>query len=344
MPLYLDKNENPFQTPSEIRNAVMEKVSGLMFNRYPDPGYLRLKRKLGDLAGFSSESVVTGNGGDEILGMVFSRFIRPGDPVLTFSPTFSEYYRLSRLSGARHITLPIRLDRDEPVFPEGSFLEAVEKEKPALVLIDTPNNPTGVSLSPSFIGDVIARSESFVVIDEAYGEFAETSFLAGLSGKRIPDRVLVLKTLSKAWGMAGVRFGWAYCGTSAAAALEETRSPFNVGIFSEAAAEVVLDHPEVAAFTAERVKKLREFVRKRINTLKGWKAFRSDGNFLLLRIPFSEGVVRSAAEEGFCFKFLDLAPETGDGQCWIRLTIGTEDEMAEVLRFFSSVGEKSGTV
>ena len=338
MPLYLDKNENPFQTPKEIRDAVAEKISGLQFNRYPDPGYPFLKRKLAGLADLSPESVVIGNGGDEILGMVFSRFVRPGDQVLTFSPTFSEYYRLSRLAGARHITLPIHLEGEEPVFPAGAFLEAVEKEKPALVLLDTPNNPTGKSLPSSFIGDVIARSESFVVVDEAYGEFGESTFLAGLSGARVPDNVIVLKTLSKAWGMAGVRFGWAYCGASAASALEEARSPFNVGIFTEAAAEVVLEYPGFPALSAERVKKLRDVVREGINTLEGWKAFGSDGNFLLLRLPVPEGEVRSAAEGRFCFKFLDLTPETGDGRCWIRLTIGTEDEMTEVLRFFSSLG------
>lgn len=341
MPLYLDKNENPFQTPKEIRDAVAEKISGLMFNRYPDPGYPSLKRKLADLAGLSPESVVTGSGGDEILAMIFSRFVRPGDPVLTFSPTFSEYYRLSRMAGARHITLPIHMEGDEAVFPAGPFLEAVEREKPALVLLDTPNNPSGASLPSSFIGDVIARSESFVVVDEAYGEFADSTFLAGLSGKGIPDRVIVLKTLSKAWGMAGIRFGWAYCGISAASPLEEARSPFNVGIFQEAAAEIVLDHPEFPAISAQKVKKLRESVRQCINALEGWKAFRSGGNFLLLRIPFPEGMVRSAAEEDFCFKFLGLTPETGNRECWIRLTIGTEDEMAEVLRFFSLLGKKS---
>lgn len=339
MPLYLDKNENPFPMPKEIRDAVIEKISGLPFNRYPDPGYPSLKRKLADLAGLSPESVVTGNGGDEILGMIFSRFVRPGDSVLTFSPTFSEYYRLSRLAGAKHITLSIDLEGDGAVFPAELFLEAVEKEKPALVLLDTPNNPTGKSLPSSFIGSVVARSESFVVIDEAYGEFAENTFLAGLSGRWVPDNVIVLKTLSKAWGMAGVRFGWAYCGTSAAAALEETRSPFNVGLFPEAAAEVVLEHPSFPAFTAERVKRMREAAGETINALEGWKAFRSDGNFLLLRIPFPEGKVRSAAEGRFCFKFLDLTPETGDSRCWIRLTIGTEDEMTEVLRFFSSLGK-----
>jgi len=337
MPLYLDKNENPFQTPEEIRDAVLEKISGLLFNRYPDPEYPLLKRQLADIAGLSDESVVTGNGGDEILWMVFSRFVRPGDPVLTFSPTFSEYYRLSRLAEARHITFPVNLEGDDPLFPVQDFIKAIEKEKPALVLLDTPNNPTGKSLPASFIEEVIARSESLVVIDEAYGEFADTTFLAGLRGKRVPDNVVILKTLSKAWGMAGVRFGWAYCGTRAAAALEETRSPFNVGIFSEAAAGVVLAHPEFPAFSAERVRRLREAVHQGVNTIEGWKAFGSDGNFLLLRVPFSEGEVRSAADGYFCFKFLDLTPETRDRRCWIRLTIGTEDEMAEVLRFFSSL-------
>jgi histidinol-phosphate aminotransferase len=332
----LDKNENPFSIPGEIRGAILEKISKLPFNRYPDHDYCVLKRILAGGAGLPPESVVTGNGGDEILWMVFSRYVRPGDTVLTFSPTFSEYYRLSRLFGARHLALHIDLEQDEPVFPAEFFLQTIGREKPSLILIDTPNNPTGKTLPSSFIGEVIARSESPVVVDEAYGEFAESTFLPFLSGKALPDRVIVLKTLSKAWGMAGVRFGWAYCGASAAAGLEETRSPFNVSIFSAAAAEVILEHPEFSAFSAGRVKNLREKVREHIQSFEGWRAFKSDGNFLLLRVPIAEESLRRAADGLFCFKFFDLTPEMKDERCWIRLTIGTEDEMSEVLSFFSS--------
>jgi histidinol-phosphate aminotransferase len=100
MAILLDKNENPFEMSLEIKKAVMEEISRLFFSRYPDPDYRILREKLGALAGLPGDVVIPGNGGDEILWMVFSCFVRPGDTVLGFSPTFSEYYRLAELFGA----------------------------------------------------------------------------------------------------------------------------------------------------------------------------------------------------------------------------------------------------
>ena len=339
MLLPLDKNESPFDLPGKIKEKILEKIASIPFNRYPDPAYEGLKRKLGSLCGFSPSSVVLGNGGDEILWMVFSVFVQPGDTVLAFTPTFSEYYRLADLFGARFLSVPIDLSGDIPVFDYSLFLKKMREENPVLVLLDTPNNPTGTSLPNSFIGDVLSEAKSKVVIDEAYGEFARSTWLTNSAGREIPSNALILKTLSKAWGAAGIRLGYALCGSSILKGLARAKGPFNVNILTEAAANVLLDHPERALETLSLLRRIRDNFFTSIQALPGWKVFPGEANFLLLRAPFSRDKIMTKSEGKFVFKFLSIeSPEEGNFS-WIRMTIGTEENMEDVLSFFRSLAE-----
>ena len=339
MVLALDKNESPYDLPEKIKREILETIASTPFNRYPDPAYKELKRKLGDLWEVSPSSVVPGNGGDEILWMVFSAFVHPGDAVLAFTPTFSEYYRLSDLFGARFLSVPVDLSGDTPVFDYDLFLRKMRDEKPVLVLLDTPNNPTGTSLPDSFIGNILSEAESKVVIDEAYGEFAQSTWLSSAAGKEIPSHALILKTLSKAWGAAGIRLGYALCGSSVLKGLADAKGPFNVNILTQAAAHVLLGHPERAFETISLLRRVRDKFYSSLKSLPGWKIFPGEANFLLLRAPFSKGEILRKSEGKFIFKFLSLDPLEEKNFSWIRMTIGTEENMEDVLHFFRSLTE-----
>ena len=128
----LDKNENPFDLPEEIKALILQKIGRASFNRYPDPEYAVLKERLSMYCGFSADSIVPGNGGDEILWMLFSRYVKPGDSVLVFSPTFSEYYRLADLFGANLCTVQADLNGDEPRFDHtlSQLSQDLENRKP----------------------------------------------------------------------------------------------------------------------------------------------------------------------------------------------------------------------
>ncbi len=338
MVLPLDKNESPFDFPGIIKEELLEKIASIPFNRYPDPAYEGLKGKLGALCGVSPDAVVLGNGGDEILWMLFSAFVRPGDAILAFTPTFSEYYRLSDLFGGRFLSVPIDLSGDIPVFDYDLFLKKLREENPALVLLDTPNNPTGASLPNSFIGDVLSEAKSKVVIDEAYGEFARSTWLASAAGKKIPPHALILKTLSKAWGAAGIRLGYALCGQDLLKGLTEAKGPFNINILTQAAADVLLAHPERTRETLSLIRRVRDHFYTSIQGLPGWKVFPGEANFLLLRAPFSKDTILRKSEGKFVFKFLSIESPEGDFS-WIRMTIGTEENMEDVLSFFRSLEE-----
>ncbi|PKL02636.1 MAG: hypothetical protein CVV55_03440, partial [Synergistetes bacterium HGW-Synergistetes-2] len=265
----LDKNENPFDLPEEIKTLILQKIGRASFNRYPDPEYAVLKERLSMYCGFSADFIVPGNGGDEILWMLFSRYVKPGDSVLVFSPTFSEYYRLADLFGANLCIVQADLNGDEPRFDHALFLRRMAELKPSLVLVDSPNNPTGQSHPVSFIGKAVALCESTIVIDEAYGEFARDNWLSSMRGKVLPANVVVLKTLSKAWGLAGLRLGYAVCGEDSASALNAARSPFNVNILSGTAAEIILEHSEVMLARVKLLCGIRDGFISLVNRLQG---------------------------------------------------------------------------
>lgn len=332
----LDKNEIPFDLPEKMKMHILKKIESVPFNRYPEQAYAVLREKLATYCGFSADTIVPGNGGDEILWMLFSRYVKPGDSVLVFSPTFSEYYRLADLFGANLCTVQTDLDGDEPRFDHALFLRRMAKLKPSLVLVDSPNNPTGQSHPVSFIGKAVALCESTIVIDEAYGEFARDNWLSSMRGNDLPANVVVLKTLSKAWGLAGLRLGYAVCGEKAALDLNGARSPFNVNILSRTAAEVVLEHTEAMLERVKDICVLRDAFICNVNRLQGWRAFRSDANFVLVRAPFSWSVLSSSLGD-LCLKCFALSPETEDSICWLRVSIGTEEDMDSVISFFATM-------
>ena len=332
----LDKNENPFDLPEEIKTLILQNFEHVPLNRYPEPEYAVLREKLSRYCGFPSESIVPGNGGDEILWMLFSCYVKPGETVLVFSPTFSEYYRLADLFGADLCTVDAHLDADEPRFDHTLFLQRIEKLQPSLVLVDSPNNPTGQSHPLSFIGEAATLCKSAIVIDEAYGEFAKDSWLASMRGKELPANAVVLKTLSKAWGLAGLRLGYAVCGKNTASKLNSARSPFNVNVLSKAAAEIVLEHAETMRERVQTLCGLRDAFVSKVNRLQEWRAFRSDANFVLVRAPFSWSAL-SASIGDLRLRRFALSPETEDSQCWLRVSVGTEEDMDSVISFFATM-------
>ncbi|NLB83839.1 MAG: aminotransferase class I/II-fold pyridoxal phosphate-dependent enzyme, partial [Synergistaceae bacterium] len=177
-----------------------------------------------------------------------------------------------------------------------------------------------------------------VVIDEAYGEFAQLTWLSSSAGNEIPPNALILKTLSKAWGAAGIRLGYALCGPDILEGLAGAKGPFNVNILTQAAGHVLLDHPERALETISLLRRVRDNFYTSIQGLPGWKIFPGEANFLLLRAPFSKDDILRKSEGKFVFKFLSIESPEGDFS-WIRMTIGTEENMEDVLSFFRSLEE-----
>ncbi|MEA3283542.1 MAG: histidinol-phosphate transaminase [Synergistota bacterium] len=324
--LRLDKNECPYSIPSYIREDVDRALLSVEPNRYPDPSYGDLRQALGDYVDFSASSIVPGNGGDEILWIIFAAWIKPGDTVLTLNPSFSQYEHMCKVFKARHLSVPMVFD--ETAFKvsvdEVAFMRAIKEASPSLILLDSPNNPSGVILSDDFIDSVVENSSCPVIVDEAYGEFASRRYLDRFTAKGLPERVSVLKTMSKAWGIAGLRVGYLVTSEKASRFLNDLRSPFNVNVYSETVALTLLKN---RSWLEERIKTIvstREKFRESLAGMFRWKVLPSEGNFLLVDSPIPGDELVSLLRDRYVEVKRFSLPWQGD---WIRIAVGTDDEM-----------------
>lgn len=336
----LDKNENPFSLPSGLMEEIRQLTASLEINRYPDPSYKRLKAKLSGLYGTSSDQLVIGNGGDEILWLLFAAYSITGKPVITLNPTFSEYYHLAKVYGVEHQKIDLNKEKLCFSFDQDDFLNKVKNGKYSLVLIDTPNNPTGMPVDTGFLMTILEIADCPVVIDEAYAEFGDGSFLDVLSSQALPENLVLLKTLSKAWGMAGLRLGFSISGKKITNKLSGIKSPFNVNVFTEAAACKILEYEEWMKTRVESIKKTRDCFIKKTNEIRGWRAFPSKANFVLVEHDFSEDLVnRHLSDRKIKVKNVRLNNQNDKRS--LRVSIGTEKEMDRLLRLFNETGNNN---
>jgi histidinol-phosphate aminotransferase len=334
----LDKNENPFSIPDFIQKEIFSALVHTEINRYPDASYGEIKESLRILTGFSPKNYILGNGGDEVLWLLFAAYAGPNATILSFSPSFSEYAHLCKVFHARHVTVPIDMGDKDCSFDTGLFLEKVKRERPALVLIDSPNNPTGKNLPQQFLREVIENNEGITVIDEAYGEFAQKTFLQSLQTKEMPPNTVILKTLSKAWGLAGIRFGYGICDPTVAHALNTIKSPFNVNQLTAAIVQIVLKYPQLFENRKMELIKIRDSFIDQCSRFPWLKIYPSEANFVLLHIPEEKKFLQRFFEENnVAVKFFKISHEDDS---WIRVSIGLSSEMEKVLDCLSRLSKR----
>lgn len=319
----LDANENPYA-------PLVQGPLAASINRYPEPQPARLLASLASLYGVDSNNVVITRGADDAIDMLVRAFCRPGtDAVAICTPSFSAYSHFVRLQGARVVEAPLDEDFD---FDADAFLRTVAGEANLkLAFICTPNNPTGNEVDPSLIIQVAdALPETIVVADEAYLEFSETPSLAAEATKR--PNLVVLKTLSKAFGLAGARIGCAIGCPELIAVAARALPPYPLPSPCVDAALSALE-PARRMIHQERIDRIKAD-RERIATqLTGSPIVRSvrsgGGNFLFLQVDDAEKLAARLRGLGIRVRFRPNAAPGG-----VRVTIGTEAENEALLRAF----------
>lgn len=322
----LNVNENPYPPSAElvadVAAAVAVATAGL--NRYPDRDAIELRA---DLAAYlqaetgvplAAENIWPANGSNEIMLQLLQTFGGPGRIALGFSPTYSMYPDYCRDTFTRYVTearaVDFTLDPQRAV-------AAIEQHRPDVVLLASPNNPTGTVLSSDTIAAVLATAQGIVVVDEAYAEFRRPGTGTALEHLAGHPRLVVTRTLSKAFGLAGARVGYLAGDPAVVAAVQLVRLPYHLSAVTQAVARTALRHTgalrqQVALLREERdalVGWLRE---------KGYEAAESDANFVLFgRFADRHEVWSGLLERGV------LIRETGPSQ-WLRVSIGTSEENA----------------
>jgi histidinol-phosphate aminotransferase len=312
----LDAMENPYSLPETLRRELAEVLSRVELNRYPEPSPRRLRELIARKMGVPGDmEIILGNGSDELLQIVTIALGRPGAAVMYPSPTFVMYSMYAKFFGMKAVPMPVR---DDFTFDAGAFIARMEVERPAIVFVSYPNNPTGVLYPEKDVADVIRAAPGLVVVDEAYHAFAGSTFMERLA--EFPNLV-VLRTVSKL-GLAGIRLGYLAGRPEWIEQLNKVRSPYNVNVLTQAAALFLLERVDVLEEQAARIRADRDTLSRALAALPGVTVFPSQANFLLVRVPDADGAFAGLLRQGVLVKNLN-GPAMKN--C-LRITIGTPDE------------------
>jgi histidinol-phosphate aminotransferase len=307
--IYLDANENPYQSP---------------YNRYPDPLQRRVKDELATVKEVRPEQIFLGNGSDEAIDLIIRAFCEPNqDSILITEPTYGMYSVCAEVNAVnvQQVLLTPDFDLDLEAFPK--TFDATTK----VIFLCSPNNPTGNLLSREKILEVLKRFYGLVVIDEAYIDFAKgKSFLQELD--KYPNLV-VLQTFSKAWGLAGLRLGMAFASEAIINVLNKIKYPYNVNIRTQELALDALENRHVMEDWVKQIVQQRAKVIKALETLRiTEKVFPTDSNFVLVRVQDATATYKYLLDQKIIVR--DRSRVVLCYNC-LRITIGTPEENERLL-------------
>ena len=281
VPIALNVNENSHRIPETVALDVVSRLAEAVINinRYPDREFTALRERLAKYLGhnLSSEQLWAANGSNEVIQQIFQAFGGPGRKALGFRPTYSMYSLIALGADTDYVEVE-RADRYE-LTPE-IIRASIKEHQPDIVMLCSPNNPTGTPLSLACIEAAYESTNGIVVVDEAYAEFshgAEASAISLLPGR---ERLLVSRTMSKAFAFAGARLGYLAADPAVVDALRLVRLPYHLSAFTQAAAEAALDHSAEMLATVADIQVQRDRLLVELAAL-GYDPYRSDSNFVL---------------------------------------------------------------
>jgi histidinol-phosphate aminotransferase len=322
VPVRLNVNENPYPPSPHVITQIAAAVAGAahFLNRYPERDAQALRNDLANYLGhgLTSNNIWAANGSNEVMLHVMLAFAGPGRMVLSFAPTYSMYPEYARDSHSGWTTFPRR--EDFTIDPDAA-VAAVREVRPDVVLITSPNNPTGTAVDLEVIARVCDVAPGVVVVDEAYYEFARTGTASAL--KLLPQypRLAVSRTMSKAFAFAGGRLGYLAATPAFIDALRVVRLPYHLSALTQAAARVALANAAEMLAAVDQLRFARDDIAAWLGTA-GLEVADSDANFVLFgRFTDRHGVWQALLDRGV------LIRETGPNG-WLRVSAGTPPEMA----------------
>ncbi len=331
-PTKLNQNESPFALPPELVREVLDAVAARPWNRYPDFHPVDVLAGIGALHGLPAASVLLGNGSNELIQAVFAACVGRGTPVALPSPTFSLYAMMVAANEGDVVRVPLR---DDLGYDVDAWM-ALAREGRAHLLLCSPNNPTGSVVRDADIAALCEATPRLVIVDEAYAEFGDGDAASLVA--TYPNLV-VLRTFSKALGLAGVRLGYALAQPELAEAIGRVKLPYNVGVFGLEVARAFLRRPEVlrghvSALRQERARLTARLSELRVDVMAG------SANFVLIRTERAQALFGWLLERGILVRDVGSYPMLAG--C-LRITVGTASEndavVDAVASFFDALGE-----
>jgi histidinol-phosphate aminotransferase len=272
----LDQNENPYELPADLKREVVDRVLRRPWGRYPEFVPAAVIKTLARFAGWSEDGILVGNGSNELIQASLVVALGPGRRLAVPQPTFTLYKLMATTLQAN--VDQILMDAGNLTFDADKLIEAARLAD--VVVVCTPNNPTGNLLDRDVLTAVIKNAKGIVMVDEAYHEFSGQTAVPLLTNHR---NLIVLRTFSKAMAMAGLRFGYMMAHPEIAREVNKSKLPYNVNIFTLAAAEVIIENHEVLNRGITTLTRERDRVFAELQKRPAVRAFPSQANFILFR-------------------------------------------------------------
>lgn len=319
--IFLDANENAFGSPVSFQ---FDGNTNIQFNRYPDPQQTSLKQRISEIKGIPLENIFLGNGSDEAIDLLIRIFCEPGiDNIIILPPTYGMYKVCADINNVGIKEVPLtnefQIDLD-------ALASAID-ENTKIIFICSPNNPTGNSINKNDIEIVLNNFDGIVVIDEAYINYArQKTMLPALT--EYPNLV-IMQTLSKAWGLAALRLGMAFAGRPVIEYLNKVKYPYNISNASQQLALQALKNLDIVnRWTAETVQQ-REWLMSELQQFHFvQKIYPSDANFILVQVEAAKDLYTYLMQAGIIVR--DRSNVVLCDNC-LRITIGTPDENRQLL-------------
>lgn len=321
----LNTNENAYPPSPKVGQA----LASLDFERlrlYPDPLCIRIRELLAAEFGCGIDNIFVGNGSDEVLSLATEAFTENDGTIGFFNPSYSLYPVLADIRDAKQVEIPLPASSDElAVLSKNTKL-------PDLFFLTNPNAPTSTIFSLEAIEDFCKNTDSVVIVDEAYGDFSKQKSATTLISKY--PNLLVCRTLSKSYSLAGIRLGYLVGNTELIEALYKIKDSYNVNMLTQVAAIAALEDPEWMKENCKRICATRDRIKLELRN-RGWFVAESETNFLWAKPPApltAPGVRDALRAEGIIIRYFSQK-ETAE---YIRITIGTDEQMDEMLKVIDS--------
>ncbi len=333
--LKLDANENVFIEPDWLREKINEAIQSCIVTRYPDNLYIEARDSLAKYLGIKASQILLGNGSDDVLDAIIHAFLDNTSELITAEPTFSMYEFLTKIIGAKYVVT--LLDENFEVNTEEILASISENTK--IIILSSPNNPTGNQFSSEKLKEIIESTDRIVVIDEAYVDFANYNLLDWINKY---DNLIITRTFSKSWGLAGLRVGYAVSNEEMIHFLKNVQKPYSLNIVGQAIIPVIINDIGYIDQTIKKIKEERKWLESAYQTVDHLKMYPSVTNFFLLRVLKKEftanKLINQLIQKGIIIR--DRSDQPLLENC-VRITIGTHEMNEYVISSLKKIlGEK----
>lgn len=310
----LDANENPFGTAPKVLDALAQ---GKYYHIYPDPAQVELRTAIANYVGCNAENIVAGTGADELIDIVCRLLLEPEEKVVSFTPTFGYYSHVIALNNGTYETY----ERGADFSISLEKAKAINLDGVKLVILCSPNNPSGNILEEKVL-DYFLGQDVIVLLDEAYYEFSKNTWLSKIKQY---DNLIILRTFSKCFGLAGLRVGYGIASQKLAGNLMRIKPPYSVNVAAEVALKTCLNNIDYYADQVQQITRNREWTQAELQKFQQLEVTPSLSNFILCRvIDFDAKLLKDKLEEkGILVRYF----ATNQLKNYIRISIGTKAQM-----------------